>query len=102
MTPFRIAFYEVDSITWVIIDSLVDFTFAIDIVFNFFTAYFDEEEEIVLSRKLIAKNYVKGWFFIDLISIFPVNLILQTKDYASLTRIARLPKLYRLIKMAKY
>ena len=101
MTPYRIAFYEVDSITWIVIDALVDFIFAVDIFLNFFTAYFDLDDELVVSRCAIAKNYITGWFFIDFVSIFPVNLILQTKDYSSLTRIARLPKLYRLIKMAK-
>ena len=102
VSPFRIAFYDVDSIEWVCVDSFVDFTFTIDIICNFFTAYFDSDDDLILQRSVIAKNYLKGWFLIDLISVFPVNLILETKDYAALTRIARLPKLYRLIKIAKY
>jgi len=36
---------------------------------------------------------------VDLVSIFPISQIMNTDDYSSLARIARLPKLYRLIKV---
>lgn len=100
-TPYRISFVETDDITWDIVDILTDFTFAIDIIINFFSAYQDENEEIIHNRAVIAKKYLRGWFLIDLISIMPFSYMLETSDYASLAKIARLPKLYRLIKMAK-
>jgi hypothetical protein len=93
----------VDEIEWIVIDSLVDILFGIDIVINFLTAYFDYEDNLVTDRKKIRNNYLTGWFFIDFVSILPVSLILQSgRDYASLARLARLPRLYRLMKMAKY
>ena len=100
-TPYRIAYYDVDELSWVIIDSLVDFSFAIDIVLNFFMAFYDSSDDIVDKRSTIACNYLRFWFYIDVVSIIPFNQILQTSDYSSLVRIARLPKLYRLFKIFK-
>ncbi len=54
-----------------------------------------------MDRNIIAKQYLKSWFFIDTISVMPFSYFFDLDDYASLARIARLPKLYRLIKMAK-
>jgi hypothetical protein len=51
MTPYRIAFFDLDDITWVVVDSIIDFSFAIDIVLNFFIAYYDSSEDIVDNRK---------------------------------------------------
>ena len=101
ITPWRIAFYDVDSIEWVIADSVMDFVFFVDIILNFFMAYYDDEDEIVDCRCTIAKSYLKTWFTIDFIAIIPISIILRTDNYNSLARIARLPKLYRLIKMAR-
>ena len=36
VTPYRIAFYEVDLIGWQIVDHITDILFAIDIIINFF------------------------------------------------------------------
>lgn len=117
VTPFRIAYYDDDPLEWIIIDTIVinhyphhsfvrakiDSFFAIDIALNFVTAYFDQYHQLIHDRKKIAWGYLTGWFFIDLISIIPISLMLNSHgDYASLVRIARIPRLYRLIKMAKY
>jgi hypothetical protein len=102
VTPFRIAFFQIDTIQWVIIDLFVDGIFALDLIFNFLFAFFDDDYNLITDKATIAKKYLFSWFAIDLISIVPINLILQNnKDYGSLARIARLPRLYRLIKMTK-
>ena len=100
-SPFRIAFYEIDSMSWVIINEIVDIFFTLDIIVNFFFANYDNNEELIHDRKIIAKNYLKSWFVIDVISVLPISIFLQRSNYTSLARIARLPKLYRLIKMTK-
>jgi hypothetical protein len=102
VTPFRTAFYQVEQLDWIVIDAVVDFIFAIDLFCNFFFAYFDSEYNLITKRSLIMKKYVLSWFLVDLVSIIPINFIIQSgKDYGSLARIARLPRLYRLIKMTK-
>lgn len=50
--PFRVAFVEVDSDEWIIFDYVVDAIFMFDILINFFSAYYDEEENIVTDRKV--------------------------------------------------
>ena len=34
----------------------------------------DEEDEIT-DRKVIAASYLRGWFFVDVMAIFPFDLI---------------------------
>jgi hypothetical protein len=103
VTPYRIAFVEVDTTSWIVFELILDFIFAVDIALNFFTAYFDSHHNLILDRKLLARKYMTGWFYIDFISIIPLNLMMGSggADYNSLARIARLPKLYKLIKMFK-
>ncbi len=100
-TPLRLAFSDSDDLTWTLINNIVDSMFGIDIFVCFFTAYEDKNEELVYDRKKIALEYIKSWFFIDLLSIIPVSEFLETGDFSNLARIARLPKLYRLIRMVK-
>jgi hypothetical protein len=72
-TPYRLAFYDLDDMNWVIIDSIVDLGFGIDIILNFFMAYYDQTEDIVDNRKKIAIRYLRGWFILDIVSIFPIS-----------------------------
>ena len=58
MTPYRIAFYDLDDVTWIVIDSVIDFLFAVDMILCFFMAYYDVGEDIVDNRKKIATTYV--------------------------------------------
>ncbi len=53
--PFRIAFEEDGgSKPWVFSDITIDFLFIIDVILNFFTAYEDENGELVVERTKIA------------------------------------------------
>lgn len=101
ITPFRLAFSSSDDRTWSVINYVIDITFFLDIILTFFSAYEDENEELVHDRCVIASSYLKSWFLVDIISVLPISEFLQTGDFASLARIARLPKLYRLIRLIK-
>jgi len=54
---------------------------------------------------MIAKNYITGWFFIDLISIFPFNLILSStgdsSDINGMAKITRIGRMYKLVKLTR-
>lgn len=65
-------------------------------------------------RKQIAIIYLKGWFFIDVLSIFPFELLIlimvdknSTDDFENvggnneLLRLMRISKLYKLIKITR-
>lgn len=78
VTPYRIALVDVDTLDWTIANYSIDFLFLIDIVFNFNTAEYDEDFELVEDRCTIAHNYLTGWFSIDLLAIFPFDAIAQS------------------------
>ena len=51
----------------------IDAFFGVDVVLNFYTAYYDASDRLVRSRELIARNYVfSGAFFVDLCGSFPL------------------------------
>ena len=58
-----------------IIDYLVDVVFIADIVLTFRTTFFDQENELVLDKKIIARNYMKFWFPIDVVATVPFELL---------------------------
>jgi len=72
-TPFFLAFPDRYNYPVLIFDNFMNAFFFIDIFMNFFTAYYDEDFEIVDDYKAIFKNYFFGWFLIDLISVIPFD-----------------------------
>ena len=100
-TPARIAFMDDDDFAWTVTSVCVDTLFLVDLILNFFSAYHDQELNLIDDRKTIAKRYLKGWFLVDFFSILPISLITRSGDYNSLARIARFPKLYRLVKIMR-
>lgn len=79
---------------------MTDVLLTIDMILTFFTAYFDENDNLIKSRKKIAVNYIKTFFFIDIISILPINNFTKKEfKYNKLIRLIRFPK--TLIKLAK-
>lgn len=53
-TPYRIAFENEDSLDWQIINGLIDFSFFVDMVIIFNSAYYDEDFKMVVDRSTIA------------------------------------------------
>ena len=81
VVPYTIAFVEVgdpfeeeDRIIGIIIDII----FFIDIILNFLTAYFDNEDNLIVDKKKIVINYLTGWFLLDLLSTLPFDQILES------------------------
>ena len=108
ITPFRLAFTEdVFFDGWTIFELALDGLFCLDILVNFFSCYQLTNGRIIDSRLTIAKNYVKTWFLIDLISSIPftiIDLFLQNSQnpgYNKFLKLTRLPRLYKLFRLAK-
>jgi hypothetical protein len=111
--PFNICFnldFTGELSTMDIVDAIVDILFAVDIVINFLSTYEDPATQIpVIDIKKIASNYITGWFLIDIIAVFPTQIIedIVTGDQSQnghqikLVRLARLPRLYRLIRILR-
>ena len=64
--------YNVDdsSMGLFILYWICEVNFYLDFMMSWFSGY-KEEEKVIMEYKLIAKNYLKTWFIIDLVSIFP-------------------------------
>ena len=100
--PVAISFFNDDlSTRWIAFNCLSDTIFLVDIVVNFRTGNYgachspiaqilllnpnlcvfpgimqqDNAEQVILDPKLIAKHYLKTWFFLDLISSIPLDYI---------------------------
>jgi len=108
--PYRIAFAEKDSTVWQVINYVIDVSFAVDMVLTFFTTIPDTENNLIITnKKTIALAYIKSWFFIDLISIIPLDKFIhnasskltQLTKFSRFTRFSRLLRLFRIIRMAK-
>ena len=50
--------------------------FSIDLLQNFFTTYYDHDENLIKNFRKIRQNYLKGFFIIDILSIFVSYFIL--------------------------
>lgn len=76
VVPYTIAFVEVGDPFEEedrIIGIMIDVIFSIDIFLNFLTAYFDNEENLIVNKKKIAINYLTGWFLLDFLSTLPFD-----------------------------
>ena len=64
-----------------IIDLLVDWLFLADIALNFHTTYVGKDGEVIDDLKMIRWNYIRSWFFLDLVSSLPYGVLaFITKD----------------------
>jgi voltage-gated potassium channel len=89
-TPLRLAFKLPMEGALFFIDSFITATFVIDMMLSFFLPVL-VNGQLVTSRKSIASHYLKGWFLIDLLAIFPWTLILGASwEWAKLLRLLRL------------
>ena len=100
LVPYRIAFIEHDVIAWQVLDSIVDLIFMFDVLANCFSAVYIDNE-LITSLKKILSNYAKTWMLLDIISGIPFNMILAQTSWGSLTKLIKLPRLYRCVKIAK-
>lgn len=100
--PYRLAFYDTDSDLWVIIYIFIDICFLIDIILSFLTSLTDPVTHLeITEHSIIAKKYLHSWFFLDVLSIIPIDLLLDEKNLNTIIRFARIGKLQKLIKLVR-
>ena len=74
--PFRLAFLDEVAEWLFILELCIDCIFMLDILFTFFTAYYEDKEILITNKCKIITNYLKGWFAIDLLSRYVLLLFL--------------------------
>ena len=111
-SPYKIAFYQDDNTDISYLDLSVDMIFVIDIGLNFFTPYYDHDNNLVGNHKMIVYNYITTWLLFDAISSFPTDLfnIFLNKSIEhsgnnsyslEIKKLIRLSRLYRFGKWLK-
>uniref|UniRef100_UPI0037E95793 voltage-gated delayed rectifier potassium channel KCNH5-like n=1 Tax=Semicossyphus pulcher TaxID=241346 RepID=UPI0037E95793 len=76
MVPYNVSFKtRQNNLAWLVLDSVVDVIFLIDIVLNFHTTFVGPSGEVISDARLIRMNYLKTWFVIDLLSCLPYDII---------------------------
>lgn len=109
-TPIEIAFTPkefTDGSGISTLNTLIDGLFCVDIVLNMRTSFMNPlTGDEITDPKLIAINYIKGPFWIDLISALPIDKILKIDDNhkdskSSLLKILKTLKLFRLFRLSK-
>jgi hypothetical protein len=78
LTPLNFAFQKefLAHTSYQVLNYIIDIFFFVDIIVNFNLAFTNEMQEMVDLRKEIFFNYFTGWFFIDLMSILPIDLLI--------------------------
>ena len=93
-----------------IIEYILVGIFVIDIIVNFNLAYYNEVDEIIYDRKLIARKYLHRMFWVDLVGVFPFEIIAlaiageigensRTAQYISLLRLFKMVRLHRVVQL---
>ena len=80
ITPVTLAFYEQENIGMSIFNLTINVFFGIDIIVIFFTAFYNEDFVLIDDLSKIANGYLKGWFLLDLLAIFPFEAIQPGED----------------------
>lgn len=98
--PFRICFSVPVTGAWVSLEFTFTLVFILDIFVNFNTGFY-MKGELVMTRKLIVKNYLKFWFWLDLLASFPYYWLSDGpfSDEPSDENLYRAPQVLRLIKL---
>uniref|UniRef100_A0A182MMK9 Ion transport domain-containing protein n=1 Tax=Anopheles culicifacies TaxID=139723 RepID=A0A182MMK9_9DIPT len=110
--PVAISFFNDDlSTRWIAFNCLSDTIFLVDIVVNFRTGIMqqDNAEQVILDPKLIAKHYLKTWFFLDLISSIPLDYIFlifnqmqkYSQDFSDSFQLLHAGRALRILRLAK-
>lgn len=107
--PYRAGFgVEIELLSmWWYLDTIIDLYFVIDLVLNFFTAFYDTNGVREGRLPVIAKSYLRGWFAIDFVSCLPVQYIMllvdsgNQDDSGGNLRVIKTLRLMRLSKMLR-
>lgn len=100
--PFEIAFDPPfsESTPWLVANAIIDFIFFIDIILTFRTTYINSSggDEITAPIE-IAKLYLKGRFWIDLLSTIPFDLFFTTDGHLAVFKLFGLLKVVRVTRL---
>jgi len=89
-----------------VLDRAVLTIFVVDILLNFNTGFVNGSGDVVMTRKRIALNYLKGWFWLDFVATsldlgLAMMMSTSSSDKLSSLRMLRTVKTYKQLKALK-
>jgi len=75
LVPIKVSFFDESSVLSVVTDCMIDACFITDIVLTFFTALERRDGMVEVRHRYIAKTYIRAWFWIDIFSSLPFQLL---------------------------
>lgn len=90
--PYHVCFFSRNS-TWKWIKFIQDLIYVADICISFISAYMYHDHTLVTSKRQIATNYLKSWFFLDFLSCLPYQFLEYPYSMFSLLSLLKLFKL---------
>mmetsp|Transcript_17323 Transcript_17323/g.52714 ORF Transcript_17323/g.52714 Transcript_17323/m.52714 type:complete len:608 (+) Transcript_17323:457-2280(+) len=104
--PFYVGFgVEPRKGGWLeMIELLIDLSFMTDILLNFSTGYI-AHDVVIMNRSLVARNYFRGWFWLDFVSSVPLDLFFGSSfadlQAAKLLKVGRLLRGLKMLRISK-
>ncbi|KAF5840372.1 hypothetical protein DUNSADRAFT_17070 [Dunaliella salina] len=108
LVPYQVGFSTPRPDVLVPLNYGIDILFAMDICFNYRTAYYDRTASLVRDGGRIFRHYSVTWFPVDLIATIPYEgLVLISnaelnETEARLIELLRLPRLLRLARLLRF
>lgn len=94
-----------ESVGLLVIDSIVDIIFFIDIIFNFHTSFVSNTGEVITNEKKIRSHYLRSGFVIDLMACLPYDALNafspNSSFYTHIFSILKVMRLFRLGRVAR-
>jgi len=103
VTPFEVSFVETKFGPLFVFNRFVDLCFLGDMGMNFVLPYQNDKGHWVHGRWKIAARYMRGWFPLDAVSIFPFDMLglITGSESASNLKVLRVVRLLRLAKLLR-
>ncbi|OQR89400.1 Voltage-gated Ion Channel (VIC) Superfamily [Thraustotheca clavata] len=104
--PFNVALVWWSPSPWLsVLNSILDVIFVMDVFISFRTAIV-VYGELIDDPMVVARYYMKSWFFIDFIAVFPVEWFVTLNSTSStksvkLLKYIKLPRLLRLSQLVR-
>eukprot|EP01083_Nonionella_stella_P064890 169591_1 len=98
--PLRLSWSMQETLSFWILNRLLDFLFIVDITINFNTA-FERGTELIIDRRSIVKHYFSTWFTLDFVASFPFDFVMSLINGGTESSISLLPRLVRLFKLSR-
>jgi len=101
--PYEVAFLEPELGPLFVLNRFIDIFFLSDMVLQFFVKPIGGDGRIISRPSLIARNYLFGWFPVDVISVIPFDLLSVIADSSDMGNLKalRVIRVLRLIKLAR-